>query len=315
MATLYIVLEGTVLKAEGFEWADYLFPSLYNICQRGVYNLVLLLEQEYPTEVSEKVLTTLSNQGIAIDEAIQLKAFQGAPQGHRGYLLSKDPQVIAEKYNLEAVKVVDWREVATFLGDNQERPLRRSEVVRETRETSIDLRLNLDGSGKTHLATGLPFFDHMLDQIVRHGRLDLTLEVKGDLKIDEHHTVEDVGLVLGQAVKEALGDKRGINRYGFELVAMDECLAQVALDFSGRNAFVWSVEFKREMVGTFPTEMVEHFFKSFSDEAKCALHMKVSSGNTHHQIEALFKAFGRAVRKALLRYPGNWDLPSTKGVL
>ena len=136
-----------------------------------------------------------------------------------------------------------------------------------------------------------------------------------DLEVDEHHTVEDVAIVLGQAVARALGDKRGIGRYGFELLPMDECLAQVALDFSGRAWFVWDVVFTREMVGTFPTELFSHFFKSFSDEAKCNLHMQVSTGNAHHQAEALFKAFGRALRHAVFRYPGNDDLPSTKGVL
>jgi imidazoleglycerol-phosphate dehydratase/histidinol-phosphatase len=165
------------------------------------------------------------------------------------------------------------------------------------------------------LETHLPFFDHMLEQILRHSGSDISLHAHGDLVVDEHHTVEDVGLALGAAFLEALGDKRGINRYGHEILPMDEVLAQVAIDFSGRPYLQWNVSFTREYVGTFPTELVEHFFKSFSDSAKCNLSVTVSNGNGHHQIEAIFKAFARALRMAVHRNPYSDQLPSTKGVL
>lgn len=194
-------------------------------------------------------------------------------------------------------------------------PRRVASHKRQTAETDISIELNLDGTGTSNISTGLSFFDHMLEQIARHGRFDMKFVCKGDLAVDEHHTVEDSALVLGEAFRKALDDKRGINRYGFELLPMDECLAEVALDFSGRPWFVWDVVFTREYVGTFPTELLFHFFKSFSDEAKCNLHMKVNSGNAHHQSEALFKAFARALGKAVFRRAGNTELPSTKGTL
>lgn len=209
-----------------------------------------------------------------------------------------------------------WQEIAAFiLGGKSVKLERRVRVNRKTAETDISLDLNLDGSGKGCIATGIPFFDHMLAQLVRHSGIDADLHADGDLQIDEHHTVEDIGIVLGQAFLQALGDKRGISRYGFEILPMDDVLAQVAIDFSGRPYFVWDVEFSRQTVGTFPTEMFQHFFKSFCDEARCNLNMQVSSGNTHHQAEALFKAFARAVRQAVRRYPWSNALPSTKGVL
>lgn len=209
-----------------------------------------------------------------------------------------------------------WQDIASLLlGDEKPQPQRRAVITRKTAETDIVLSLNIDGTGKGAIKTGLPFLDHMLDQIVRHGGLDLDLTVTGDLEVDEHHTVEDVALSLGQAFLQALGDKRGISRYGFEVLPMDDVLAQVALDFSGRPWFAWNVKFTRDIIGTFPTELFFHFFKSFSDEAKCNLNMQVSSGNAHHQAEALFKACGRAIKQAVRKYPWSDELPSTKGVL
>lgn len=220
-------------------------------------------------------------------------------------------------YSEVCVLVSDsWQEIAAFiLGGKSVKLERRVQVRRTTAETDITLDLNLDGSGKGCIATGLPFFDHMLAQLVRHSGIDADLHAHGDLQIDEHHTVEDIAIVLGQAFLQALGDKRGISRYGFEMLPMDDVLAQVAIDFSGRPYFVWNVEFSRPMVGTFPTEMFRHFFKSFCDEAKCNLNMQVTVGNTHHQAEALFKAFARAIRQAVHRYPWSNALPSTKGTL
>ena len=208
-----------------------------------------------------------------------------------------------------------WGEIASFLLDEPHLAPRTAEVTRTTRETTITLSLSLDGGGLGKIHTRIPFFDHMLDQIRRHSGCDLSLHADGDLMIDEHHTVEDVGIALGEAFRIALGEKRGINRYGFEVLTMDEVKAEVALDFSNRPAFVYDVPIAREYIGTFPTEMVEHFFKSFSDSARCNLHMKVSTGNAHHQVEGLFKAFARAVRQAIHRNPYSDELPSTKGVL
>ncbi len=203
---------------------------------------------------------------------------------------------------------MSWKEVYEFL----RKPERKASVRRTTKETDIAIEINLDGKGESSISTGLGFFDHMLDQLSRHGLVDLNIVVKGDLHIDEHHTIEDTALALGEAFLKALGDKRGIERYGFCL-PMDDCLAQVALDFGGRPWLVWEAEFKREKIGEMPTEMFYHFFKSFSDTSKCNLNIKAEGTNEHHKIEAIFKAFAKAVKIAVKR-EGN-QLPSTKGVL
>ena len=194
-------------------------------------------------------------------------------------------------------------------------PARTATVQRDTKETEITVSLNLDGSGHGDMHTGLGFFDHMLDQLARHSGADLAITVKGDLHIDEHHTIEDTALALGEAYRQALGDKRGISRYGF-LLPMDEALAQVAIDFSGRPWLVWDAEFRREKIGEMPTEMFYHFFKSFSDASLCNLNIKVEGQNEHHKIEAIFKGFAKAIKMAVQRDIKALDvLPSTKGVL
>lgn len=193
-------------------------------------------------------------------------------------------------------------------------PKRTAEVQRKTKETDISISVNLNGTGLSSIKTGLGFFDHMLDQLARHGLIDLTINVKGDLHIDEHHTIEDTALALGEAFHKALGDKRGIERYGFCL-PMDDCLAQVAIDFGGRPWLVWETEFKREKIGEMPTEMFLHFFKSFSDTSKCNLNIKAEGDNEHHKIEAIFKAFAKAIKMAVRKDPFNDQLPSTKGTL
>ncbi|MBI2282922.1 MAG: bifunctional histidinol-phosphatase/imidazoleglycerol-phosphate dehydratase HisB [Bacteroidetes bacterium] len=204
----------------------------------------------------------------------------------------------------------NWADVYTFL----KLGLRKVVHERNTNETKIRVELNLDGSGKAKITTGLGFFDHMLDQIARHGKMDLSITTQGDLHIDEHHTIEDTGIALGEAFAKALADKRGMERYGFAL-PMDEAEAKVLIDFGGRNWIVWNAEFKREKIGEMPTEMFFHFFKSFSDAARCNLNIECKGDNEHHKIEAIFKAFAKAIRMAVKRDPLSDQLPSTKGVL
>ncbi len=203
----------------------------------------------------------------------------------------------------------NWDEIYKYLKNENSR---RALVVRVTNETKIEVNLNLDGQGISEIKTGLGFFDHMLDQLAKHSGCDLKLTVKGDLHIDEHHTIEDTALVLGEAFKNALGDKKGISRYGF-LLPMDDVLAQVAIDFGGRPWLVWEVEFKREKIGAMPTEMFHHFFKSFTDTAQCDLNIKAEGKNEHHKIEAIFKALAKSIKMAINK-EGD-QLPSTKGVL
>ncbi len=204
----------------------------------------------------------------------------------------------------------DWEEIYEFLKLEN----RTAELTRNTNETKIFIKLNLDGKGKSNISTGIDFFDHMLDQIARHGNMDLTIQVKGDLEVDEHHTIEDTMIALGEVFAKALGNKLGIERYGFCL-PMDDCLAQVAIDFGGRNWLVWDAEFKREMIGKMPTEMFHHLFKSFTDGAKCNLNIKAEGTNEHHKIEGIFKAFAKAIKSAVKRDPEKMILPSTKGML
>jgi len=233
----------------------------------------------------------------------------------KGIFLAQDDtlgadEVVGEVESSIALKTTSWKAIYDFLKLEQ-RVVRRK---RTTNETAIEMALNLDGSGKSKIHTGIAFFDHMLDQLARHGGMDLELTVKGDLEVDEHHTIEDTAIVLGEAFAEALGDKLGIERYGFCL-PMDDCLAQVAIDFGGRNWLVWKADFKREMIGQMPTEMFLHFFKSFSDGAKANINIKAEGSNEHHKIEAIFKAFAKAIKSAVKRDPDKMILPSTKGSL
>ncbi len=204
----------------------------------------------------------------------------------------------------------NWQEIYEFL----RLPQRIISHRRTTKETDISVELNLDGTGRSEISTGILFFDHMLEQLSKHGNLDLKIKAKGDLEVDEHHTIEDTAIALGEAFSLALKDKRGMERYGFCL-PMDDCLAQVAIDFGGRNWIVWEAEFTREMIGKMPTEMFFHFFKSFSDKALCNLNIQATGTNEHHKIEAIFKAFAKAVKMAVRRDISNHALPSTKGIL
>ena len=209
-----------------------------------------------------------------------------------------------------ALETNDWEVIYKFLKTTE----RVGSIERNTNETKIKIDLNLDGTGKSNIDTGIAFFDHMLDQISRHGQLDLNIKVDGDLEVDEHHTIEDTAIALGELFATTLGNKLGIERYGFSL-PMDDCLAQVGIDFGGRNWLVWEAEFKREMIGKMPTEMFFHFFKSFTDGAKCNLNIKVEGNNEHHKIEAIFKAFAKAIKMAVKQDVEKMILPSTKGML
>ena len=209
-----------------------------------------------------------------------------------------------------ALESNDWKEIYEFLKLQS----RTGSIERNTNETQIAISINLDGTGKSNIDTGIAFFDHMLDQLARHGQMDLDIKVSGDLEVDEHHTIEDTAIALGELFNEALGAKLGIERYGFCL-PMDDCLAQVAIDFGGRNWLVWEADFKREMIGKMPTEMFIHFFKSFTDGAKCNLNIKAEGTNEHHKIEAIFKAFAKAIKMAVKRDAEKLILPSTKGML
>lgn len=234
--------------------------------------------------------------------------------GAKGILINNGDLVEQmEKQGLDKHCVLvsdDWDDIYACVAS----PERKAEVVRTTKETSISVQLNLDGSGVCEISTGLHFFDHMLNQIGRHSGVDLKIEAKGDLEVDEHHTIEDTGLALGEAFRKAVGQKTGMERYGFCL-PMDDCLALAAIDFGGRPWLVWDAEFKREKVGDMPTEMFMHFFKSFSDATLCNLNIKAEGTNEHHKIEAIFKALAKALKMAVKRDIFNFDLPTTKGKL
>ncbi len=232
--------------------------------------------------------------------------------GCKAILLQDDKECLKEK-NLEdvcALATTDWDRVAEFLFAGE----RTAEVQRTTKETDIRIRLNLDGNGTCHISTGLGFFDHMLEQIGKHGGIDLDITVKGDLEVDEHHTIEDTAIALGECIYQALGSKRGIERYGFCL-PMDDCLCQVALDFGGRAWLVWDAEFHREKIGDMPTEMFLHFFKSLSDSARMNLNIKAEGQNEHHKIEGIFKALARSIKMAIRRDIYHYEVPSSKGCI
>lgn len=238
--------------------------------------------------------------------------------GSKGIFINDDThlgtdEITVKRSELErfiALESNDWEVIYKFLKAKE----RTGSIIRNTNETKISIELNLDGTGKSNINTGIAFFDHMLDQISRHGQLDLNIIVNGDLEVDEHHTIEDTAIVLGELFNDVLGNKLGIERYGFCL-PMDDCLAQVAIDFGGRNWLVWDANFKREMIGKMPTEMFLHFFKSFTDGAKCNLNIKAEGLNEHHKIEAIFKAFAKSIKMAVKRDVDKMILPSTKGVL
>ena len=337
---------------EKLEFYPGVFQNLSRIAKELDYELVMVTNQDglgtdsFPEKdfwpAQQKIIQAFENEGVVFDEILIDKSFPHEGRDTRkpgtgllnkyiygDYDLSNSFVIgdretdimLAENLGAEgifigancsrpcALATKDWNAIYTFL---KTKP-RIAEVQRSTNETNIGISLNLDGTGQSSISTGLGFFDHMLEQIAKHGQMDLTVKVEGDLEVDEHHTIEDVALALGTCFEKALGTKRGIERYGF-LLPMDDCLTQVAIDFGGRPWLVWDADFSREFIGDMPSEMFMHFFKSFSDNARCNLNIKAEGGNEHHKIESIFKAFARAIRMAVSKNQ-DFNIPSTKGVL
>lgn len=329
---LVMVTNQDGLGTEAFPEADFIAPHekmMRAFSNEGIHFDAVLIDRSFPADNAPTrkprtgLLTAylegdydLENSLVVGDRLTDMELAKNL--GAKGIWLNQEPSLGAEEISntpksLEETIVLTttkWKAIYQFL----KLAPRVAEVQRTTKETDIYIRLQLDGNGVSDNQTGIGFFDHMLDQVSRHSGCDLTVRVKGDLEIDEHHTIEDTALALGEAFAKALADKRGIERYGFCL-PMDDCLAQVALDFGGRPWLVWEADFKREKIGEMPTEMFLHFFKSFSDTAKCNLNIKAEGDNEHHKIEAIFKAFAKSIRLAVKRDINNQQLPSTKGVL
>jgi len=340
---------------EKLEFYPGVFQYLSRIVQELDYELVMVTNQDglgtdsFPEETfwpaHNKMLKAFENEGIKFSEIVIDRSFEHEKKDTRkpgigllkhylngDYDMSQSFVIGDRKTDVQlaqnlgakaiflseetyenpqiALKTTTWGDIYRFLRFG----LRKATVERKTKETNILVELNVDGSGQADIHTGIGFFDHMLEQIARHGAIDLNIKVKGDLEVDEHHTIEDTALVLGSAFKKVLMQKEGLQRYGFTL-PMDDCLAQVAIDFGGRPWLVWEADFKREKIGEMPTEMFFHFFKSFSDAAACNLNIKVEGNNEHHKIEGIFKAFAKAIKMAVKRDWSNLVMPSTKGQL
>lgn len=298
-------------KNEGITFSEVLidrtFPHQNAKTRKPEIGLVKhFLSEEYDLENSFVIGDRLTD--IELAKNLGAKGIYINDETHLG-----TDEITIEKTDLSdyiTLETSDWRKIYEFLKLSN----RVGKTHRKTKETDIDIEVNLDGIGQSDIKTGLAFFDHMLDQLARHGQMDLKIHVDGDLDVDEHHTIEDTAIALGEVFHKALGNKLGIERYGFCL-PMDDCLAQVAIDFGGRNWLVWDADFKREMVGDMPTEMFFHFFKSFTDGAKANLNIKAEGINEHHKIEAIFKAFAKAIKVAVKRDTEKMVLPSTKGML
>ncbi|WP_294197626.1 bifunctional histidinol-phosphatase/imidazoleglycerol-phosphate dehydratase HisB [uncultured Chryseobacterium sp.] len=346
-------LDYQVDSLEKLEFYPGVFQNLSRIAKELDFELVMVTNQDglgtesFPvddfTKPQEKMLKAFENEGIVFSDILIDRSFESENLPTRKPGTGMLGKYIYGNYDLENSFVIgdritdirlaknlgtksifisnsenggadltttSWQDIYQYL---KQIP-RKAKLSRKTNETEIAIELNLDGSGTSEISTGLHFFDHMLEQISRHGNMDLNIQVKGDLQVDEHHTMEDTGIVLGGAFLKALGKKKGIERYGF-LLPMDDCLAQVALDFGGRPWIVWEADFKREKIGDVPTEMFYHFFKSFTDAAKCNLNIKAEGENEHHKIESIFKAFAKALKMAVNQSDQNFNLPSTKGSL
>jgi imidazoleglycerol-phosphate dehydratase/histidinol-phosphatase len=293
----------TILKHEGIEFSDIIIDRTFPHENKPTRKPGTALLNKYMTGDYD-----LANSYVIGDRETDIVLGQNL--GSKSILLRSD-HTIPENIIAQADSVyTNWDEITHKLIF----PNRTAQIIRKTNETDIHININIDGSGISRISTGLNFFDHMLEQLARHSNCDMNISVKGDLHVDEHHTIEDTGLALGEAFLKALGDKHRVERYGF-LLPMDDALAQVAIDFSGRPWLVWDVSFTREHVGDLPTEMIMHFFKSFSDASKCNLNIRVEGDNEHHKIEAIFKATAKAIKMAVSRNLQNVGLPSTKGVL
>jgi imidazoleglycerol-phosphate dehydratase/histidinol-phosphatase len=337
---------------EKLEFVPKVFQALAKIAIELDYELVIVSNQDglgtssFPEETfwpaQNKIIKAFENEGVVFSDIFIDRSFPEDMSPNRKPRTGMLNKFIYGNYDLENSFVIGDRltdvqlaenlkcksiyfsneksENATFSTNNwmeiynylKNRP-RIAKVERKTAETQIKIELNLDGTGRSNLNTGIGFFDHMLEQIARHGNIDLNVEMNGDLNVDEHHSIEDVAILLGEAFNKALGSKKAIERYGFSL-PMDDCLAQVGLDFGGRPWMEWQVEFKRENIGEMPTEMFFHFFKSFSDNAKCNLNIKAEGVNEHHKIEAIFKAFAKSIKMAVKKNE-EFKIPSTKGIL
>ncbi|NPD45755.1 bifunctional histidinol-phosphatase/imidazoleglycerol-phosphate dehydratase HisB [Lentimicrobium sp. S6] len=313
---LVMVTNQDGLGTDSFPESDF-WPAQNKIIQafenENIHFSAIKIDNSFPEEKSpnRKPKTGLLQEYIYGDYDLAQSFVIGDRKSDMDLAVNLKGQGIfmGEGDELAVLNTTSWKAIYEFL---KAKP-RISKLQRKTKETDILVELNLDGGGKSEISTGLGFFDHMLEQIAKHGDLDLSVTVKGDLEVDEHHSIEDVAIVLGEAFLQALGSKKGIERYGY-LLPMDDCLAQVALDFGGRPWFVWEAEFKREMIGEMPSEMFFHFFKSFSDAAKCNLNIKAEGQNEHHKIEAIFKAFAKSIRMAINQTNG-FSIPSTKGSL
>ena len=303
---------------------NFIIKTLQN---EGIYFKEILIDRTFPDEnantrkpntgLIEKYLVDKNiniNESFVIgDRLTDLKFAQNI--GCKGILINdlKTTDYLKSGSNIDEDSMFsfqDWKSIYNFL----KLEFRTISFTRKTSETKIKISLNLDGTGNSSIDTGIKFFDHMLDQLCKHSGIDINLSVKGDLDVDEHHTIEDTAIALGKAFSKVLKDKMGIERYGFCL-PMDDSLATVSLDFGGRSWLVWDVSFKREMIGKMPTEMFIHFFKSFSDESKSNLNIKAVGDNEHHKIESIFKAFAKAIKMAVKRDPDKMVLPTTKGIL
>jgi len=320
--------------------------NLYFICEKLDFELVMVTNQDglgtdaYPQQnfdtVQAKMLSILKGEGIQFDDILidKSRPEDGLPTRKPGIaMLGKyldgsydlensfvigdrsTDEKLSKNLGCKAIRIGSdkyptWDKITEFLFAGE----RTANVRRTTKETNLDIKLNLDGTGINEISTGIAFFDHMLEQISTHSGFDLSIKVSGDLQVDEHHTIEDTGIALGEAIYQAIGNKRGIERYGYCL-PMDDCLCQVALDFGGRPWLVWDADFKREKIGDMPTEMFLHFFKSLSDSAKMNLNIKAVGENEHHKIEGIFKAFARSLKMAVKRDIYKYELPSTKGTL
>ena len=350
---LFIDRDGTILvepqdeqidSFDKFQFVKGVIRNLYFLRKHTDFLFVMVSNQDglgtdsYPEEdfwpTHNLMLNTLKGEGIEFDDilidrsfphenkptrkpgtAMLTKYLEGDYDIENSYVIGdrETDRLLAQNIGCKALIIddkCDWDKVATIAFAGQ----RTAKVRRTTKETDIDIKMNIDGEGKADIHTGIGFFDHMLEQIAKHGNIDLTLYVNGDIKVEEHHTIEDTAIALGECIAKALGDKRGIERYGFTL-PMDDSLCQVALDFGGRPWLVWDAQFKREKIGDMPTEMFMHFFKSISDAAKMNLNIKAEGTNEHHKIEGIFKAFAKAIRMAVKRDIYNYNLPSTKGIL